>query len=45
MAAGRAAGVARVLVVPYGYARVPLASLPQDGILDGFADLAKRLSR
>lgn len=45
VAAGRAAGVARVLVVPYGYARVPLASLPQDGILDGFADLAKRLSR
>jgi len=31
-------------VVPYGYARVPLDGLPHDGILDGFADLAERLS-
>ena len=44
VAAARAAGVARVLVVPYGYTRVPLAGLPHDGVLDGFADLAKRLS-
>ena len=45
VAAARAAGVARVLLVPYGYARVPLDTLPHDGILDGFDDLAKRLSR
>lgn len=44
VAAARAAGVARVLVVPYGYTRVPLDDLPHDGILDGFADLAGRLS-
>ncbi|MBY6265979.1 phosphoglycolate phosphatase [Azospirillum sp. 412522] len=44
VAAARAAGVARVLLVPYGYARVPLDGLPHDGILDGFADLAGRLS-
>lgn len=44
VAASRAAGVARVLVVPYGYARVPLDGLPHDGVLDGFADLARRLS-
>ncbi|MDR6772338.1 phosphoglycolate phosphatase [Azospirillum sp. BE72] len=44
VAAARAAGVARVLMVPYGYARVPLAGLPHDGVLDGFADLVKRLS-
>ncbi|WP_376960484.1 phosphoglycolate phosphatase [Azospirillum sp. A26] len=44
VAAARAAGVARVLVVPYGYARVPLDGLPHDGILGGFADLAERLS-
>ena len=44
VAAGRAAGVARVLVVPYGYARIPLDGLPHDGILGGFAELAERLS-
>ncbi|MBP2307098.1 phosphoglycolate phosphatase [Azospirillum melinis] len=44
VAAARAAGVARVLVVPYGYARVPLDGLPHDGILGGFAELAERLS-
>ncbi|MBK1840219.1 phosphoglycolate phosphatase [Azospirillum sp. YIM B02556] len=44
VAAARAAGVARVLLVPYGYARVPLDGLPHDGILDGFADLPGRLS-
>lgn len=44
VAAARAAKVARVLVVPYGYARVPLDGLPHDGILDGFADLPRRLS-
>lgn len=44
VAASRAAGVALVLLVPYGYARVPLDGLPHDGILDGFADLPGRLS-
>lgn len=44
VAAARAAGVALVLLVPYGYARVPLDGLPHDGILGGFADLAGRLS-
>nr|WP_211114039.1 phosphoglycolate phosphatase [Azospirillum picis] len=44
VAAARAAGVARVLLVPYGYARVPLDGLPHDGILGGFADLPERLS-
>lgn len=44
VAAARAAKVARVLLVPYGYARVPLEGLPHDGILDGFADLPRRLS-
>lgn len=44
VAAARAAKVARVLLVPYGYARVPLDGLPHDGILDGFADLPRRLS-
>ena len=44
VAAARAAGVARVLVVPYGYTRVPLESLPHDGVLDRFADLTGRLS-
>ena len=44
VAASRAAGVALVLMVPYGYARVPLDGLPHDGILEGFADLPGRLS-
>lgn len=44
VAAARAAGVARVLLVPYGYARVPLDSLPHDGILDRFGSLPGRLS-
>lgn len=44
VAASRAAGVALVLLVPYGYARVPLDGLPHDGILDGFAGLPGRLS-
>ncbi|CAO3437132.1 phosphoglycolate phosphatase [Azospirillum endophyticum] len=44
VAAARAAAVAQVLVVPYGYARVPLDGLPHDGLLDGFAELAERLS-
>ncbi len=44
VAAARAAGVARVLLVRYGYARVPLDSLPHDGILDGFADLTAALA-
>ncbi|WP_245636968.1 phosphoglycolate phosphatase [Azospirillum thiophilum] len=44
VAASRAAGVALVLMVPYGYARVPLDGLPHDGILGGFADLPGRLS-
>ena len=44
VAAARAANIARVLLVPYGYARVPLDGLPHDGILDGFADLPRRLS-
>lgn len=36
--------VARVLVVRHGYARVPLDSLPHDGILDRFDDLSARLT-
>ncbi|MBP2316003.1 phosphoglycolate phosphatase [Azospirillum soli] len=44
VAAARAAGVARVLVLRYGYARVPLDSLPHDGILERFGDLMEALS-
>lgn len=44
VAAARAAGVARVFVLPYGYARVPLDSLPHDGILEGFGSLMEALS-
>lgn len=44
VAAARAAGVARVFVLRYGYARVPLDSLPHDGILEGFGDLMEALS-
>ena len=39
VATARAAGMARVLVMRYGYARVPLEELPHDGILDSFADV------
>lgn len=44
VAAARAAGLARVLVLRYGYARVPLDSLPHDGILERFGDLTEALS-
>lgn len=44
VAAARAAGVARVFVLRYGYARVPLDSLPHDGILEGFGELMEALS-
>lgn len=44
VAAARAAGMARVFVLRYGYARVPLDSLPHDGILEGFGDLMGALS-
>ncbi len=44
VAAARAAGLARVLVLRYGYARVPLDSLPHDGILERFGDLTGALS-
>ena len=44
VAAARAAGVARVLVLRYGYARVPLDSLPHDGILERFDDLPAALA-
>ncbi len=44
VAAARAAGLTRVLLVRHGYARVPLDSLPHDGILEQFGDLMEMLS-
>jgi phosphoglycolate phosphatase len=45
VAAARAAGLTRVLLVRHGYARVPLDSLPHDGILERFSDLMGILHR
>jgi phosphoglycolate phosphatase len=42
-AAGRAAGLP-VVLMPYGYAHVPLAGLGADALLDRFADLPKVLA-
>jgi phosphoglycolate phosphatase len=44
VATARAAGVARVFVLRYGYARVPLEQLPHDGILERFDDLPNALT-
>lgn len=41
--AARAAGIAQILVVRHGYARVPLADLPHDGVLERFDELAARV--
>lgn len=41
--AARAAGIAQILVVRHGYARVPLADLPHDGVLERFDELASRV--
>jgi phosphoglycolate phosphatase len=43
VAAGRAAGVAKVLVMRYGYSRVPLDQLAHDGVLDSFSALPEQL--
>ncbi|HEX5513615.1 MAG TPA: phosphoglycolate phosphatase [Gammaproteobacteria bacterium] len=45
VAAGRAAGVAKVLIMRYGYSRVPLDQLAHDGVLDRFSDLPAQLQR
>ncbi|MGQ9369170.1 phosphoglycolate phosphatase [Azospirillum sp. ST 5-10] len=45
VAAARAAGVRRVYVMGYGYARVPLDRLPHDGVLDDFAAIPDALRR
>lgn len=44
VAAARAAGIAQILVVRHGYARVPLADLAHDGILERFDELAAMLT-
>lgn len=45
VAAARAAGVAKVLIMRYGYSRVPLNQLAHDGVLDRFDELPERLLR
>ncbi len=43
VAAGRAAGMALVLVMAYGYSRVPVNELPADSVVDQFTNLLTRL--
>lgn len=45
VAAGRAAGVAKVLIMRYGYSRVPLDQLAHDGVLDSFSELPQQLCK
>ncbi|MGQ9366426.1 phosphoglycolate phosphatase [Azospirillum sp. ST 5-10] len=45
VATARAAGMARVYLMAYGYARVPLETLPHDGVLGDFAEVLGAVRR
>lgn len=45
VAAGRAAGVAKVLIMRHGYSRVPLEQLAHDGVVESFSELPQQLHR